>query len=671
MLPNHQRLGDFEIIRLLGRGGMGEVYEAQQFNPPRRVALKVLAPWLAGDDLALERFLRESAVPARLDHPSIVRIISTGRTEEGLAYYTMNLVRGLSLAQIMKAAQVATASEPPTVARPTNPDSRLPHDETPSEGKPPPGLPLEPTGEHDPPAVHAYRADRYRFLVRFGLQAARALAWAHRQGVLHRDIKPSNLMIDHHDHLYLLDFGLTRALHGDGTGTSPGRVCGTPWYMSPEQVRGERIDARSDLYALGVTLYELATGGLGPFTASRQESEAVLAQVRSGQILPLRTLAPDVPAAMEKMIQKAMHFKPDRRYSSADELAYALEQVASELNDKGSAKPPKPPRHSWLWPAAALGLVGLAAVAFVLRPGSTAKPEVAPGPVEPQPVVVANPHPPASPGGLPPLPEDMLKRTFNLQVPLLLGDTRPRYAHLLCGDGHFDSLVRCMSVYSQISAPRPYLLALDNDPERRPFEFSVEMKPTRLSQIPLEPLRDSIGAAACPLGFGPLLASLTLAEVDSRQPINGAPYGVFFGWHRNPHDPEQRCYHFVLRFTETGTTQAKPRMEVVLECYEEGKPPRGTHYSAGHLANPEQMTMTLDPLPPDGWRRLRVKAIDDKVEITVDKHRPFAFAVPELKVAPSSVRSGLSPRGALGIWVRRGFVLYRQAFVTALAPEEK
>src|SRR5262245_59635980 len=98
MLQARRRLGDFEIIRLLGRGGMGEVYEAQQWNPPRRVALKVLAPWLAEDEEILQRFWREAAVPAQLDHPSIVRIISTGKTDEGLAFFTMQLIRGLSLA---------------------------------------------------------------------------------------------------------------------------------------------------------------------------------------------------------------------------------------------------------------------------------------------------------------------------------------------------------------------------------------------------------------------------------------------------------------------------------------------------------------------------------------------------------------------------------------------
>src|SRR5438445_8646528 len=109
MLQVHQRLGDFEIIRLLGKGGMGEVYEARQFNPERRVALKVLAPWLADDQESLDRFLREAKVPANLDHPGIVRIISTG-SKDGVAYYTMHLVRGVSLSEMIRRANAAPKS---------------------------------------------------------------------------------------------------------------------------------------------------------------------------------------------------------------------------------------------------------------------------------------------------------------------------------------------------------------------------------------------------------------------------------------------------------------------------------------------------------------------------------------------------------------------------------
>src|SRR5437763_11333305 len=117
MLQAHERLGEFEVLRLLGKGGMGEVYEAQQDRPRRRVALKVLAPWLAQNDEALARFWREAEVPAQLNHPNIVRIISTGQTEEGVAYYTMHLVQGISLADLIRRSRDAC---PPTVAQPAH-----------------------------------------------------------------------------------------------------------------------------------------------------------------------------------------------------------------------------------------------------------------------------------------------------------------------------------------------------------------------------------------------------------------------------------------------------------------------------------------------------------------------------------------------------------------------
>jgi serine/threonine-protein kinase len=160
--------------------------------------------------------------------------------------------------------------------------------------------------------LQEYLRDRYRFVAHYGAAAAGALAYAHAQGVLHRDIKPSNLMIDHHRQLYVVDFGLTRGLGSSALASQPGPVRGTPWYMSPEQARGEEVDERSDIYSLGVTLYELATQGVGPFTASRESCDAVLAQVRSGQSLPLRLLAPDIPRELEATILKAMEFRPQR-----------------------------------------------------------------------------------------------------------------------------------------------------------------------------------------------------------------------------------------------------------------------------------------------------------------------------------------------------------------------
>src|SRR5262245_44167404 len=244
MLQPRERLGDFEIIRLLGKGGMGEVYEAQQANPDRRVALKILKPWLAEDEEALARFQREIDVPAKLDHPGVVRIFTTGKTN-GHVYYVMQLVRGVSLAELVR-----KAGEPlPETKEQRFSDTR--HSASPfslSDGEPTEDLP---SPGPVPSVIQQYRQNRFTTLARIGTQAAKALDSAHRQGYLHRDIKPSNIMIDHHDQLYLVDFGLTKAL-GSGSATRAGAVVGTPWFMSPGQARGLPLDARSDIYSLAV-----------------------------------------------------------------------------------------------------------------------------------------------------------------------------------------------------------------------------------------------------------------------------------------------------------------------------------------------------------------------------------------------------------------------------------
>ena len=211
-LPQLDRLGDFRIERELGRGGMGVVFEAVQETLGRRVALKVLprATLLTGNQLA--RFRHEAKIAARLHHTNIVPVYGSGETD-GYHWYAMQFIAGQSLDQWREAQR-----------------------ERPPQGPGP-------------------WASRARFVARVGAAAASALHAAHGQGTLHRDIKPGNFLLDAQDELWVTDFGLAKALEDEGL-THPGDVVGTLQYMAPEQFDG-RYDVRSEVYALGVTLYEM------------------------------------------------------------------------------------------------------------------------------------------------------------------------------------------------------------------------------------------------------------------------------------------------------------------------------------------------------------------------------------------------------------------------------
>jgi serine/threonine protein kinase len=630
MLQAHQRLGDFEVLRLLGKGGMGEVYEAQQRNPSRRVALKVLAPWLAADEEALQRFWREAEVPARLDHPSIVRIISTGKTPDGIAYYTMHLVRGLSLAQLIR-----QASEPPPGAGGVQPTASeaLTTPEHPGAGGPSPAAPAPQDGEEQPSLLRAYREDRFAVVARVGLQAARALASAHRQGVLHRDIKPSNLMVDRHEHLYVVDFGLTRALLPDGLCTRPGTLCGTPCYMSPEQARGDVVDARSDLYALGVTLYQLATGGKGPFTADPHDREAVLRQVRSGQSLPLPALAPDVPPALERVIGRAMHFKPGRRYQSAEALAADLERLTGDSPPRpgpaGSGRLSRPVLYGSL---VAL-LAGLAGILFLWQNREPGRPG------EPVPHQGGQPEMgrvrvPAD--DLPPLDPILLNRRYNHQVALLTTEFRPIWSHKLFGKGYLTPMAYGLNLYSP---PGPQtLVALDNDPERRWFEFSIDLKP-----VP----RAGAGAGGL---------------------------GVFFGWHRNRQDPERRYRFFVLQLQEAAGPAVPAELLIGSAYIDEARGAMGGHVEWLHPFPGGKGRLALPWKAARAWRRLHVRALDHKVTVTADESVSVEFDVKELNASPRlrELQGGpLDPRGALGVWASEGTGFFREAWIKAIPPEAR
>jgi eukaryotic-like serine/threonine-protein kinase len=280
-------VGNFRIIREVGRGGMGIVYEAEQVPLGRRVALKVLPLAAAMDPRQLARFRVEAQAAAHLRHPNILPIYALD-VDRGVHFHVMPFIEGPSPAQLI------------------------------CDHKPP----LKVEGMHgladpDPERITGGRISP-RETARLGVQAADAIAYAHEQGVMHRDIKPANLLLDGHGHLWVADFGLARFRDDVGL-TATGDMLGTLRYLSPEQAAGRKVlDPRSDIYALGATLYELLT--LRPAFEGDDRQDLLRRIVVEEPPSPHR-LDPTIPRDLETIVLKAMAKEPDGRYASADELA--------------------------------------------------------------------------------------------------------------------------------------------------------------------------------------------------------------------------------------------------------------------------------------------------------------------------------------------------------------
>jgi serine/threonine protein kinase len=299
-------LGDFRLLREVGRGGMGVVYEAEQISLGRRVALKVLPFAAALDPRHLQRFKAEAQAAAQLHHANIVPVYFVG-CERGVHFYAMQLIEGRSLADVIGELRPGAAG----------PDGR---------GVRPPTSTGDARPEADTAPVAVLTGGRsvrgrefFRAVARLGVQAAEALDHAHQMGVTHRDVKPANLLLDAAGRLWVADFGLARC-GGDPGLTGTGDMVGTLRYMSPEQALARRalVDHRSDVYALGVTLYEALT--LEPAFPGRDREE-LLRQIAAGDPRPPRRLNPAVPVELETVVLKAMAREPEGRYATAQELA--------------------------------------------------------------------------------------------------------------------------------------------------------------------------------------------------------------------------------------------------------------------------------------------------------------------------------------------------------------
>jgi len=270
-----KNLGQFEILQEIGRGGMATVYKSRQQSMNRIVAVKVLPQHLLHDPGFYERFEREVEVISTLEHPHILPIYDYGQSD-GVPYIAMRFLGGGSLEdQIRRQGPVMVDD----LERPLR-------------------------------------------------QIAQALDYAHKQGIIHRDLKPGNIMLDEGGNAYLSDFGIARVMGSEMTGSM---IIGTPSYMSPEQANGLPIDARADVYALGVVLFELITGRL-PFQA--ETPMAVLLKHINEDVPPIADFREDVSVVVEEVVRKATAKDPDDRFSSAGDMALAF---SAALRDETAA----------------------------------------------------------------------------------------------------------------------------------------------------------------------------------------------------------------------------------------------------------------------------------------------------------------------------------------------
>jgi serine/threonine-protein kinase len=281
------RLGPYEVLGVVGRGGMGVVFQARDRALDRLVAIKVLTPGLACTGAARRRFAREAQAAAAVVHEHVVAIHAVDATPQGVPYLVMQYVAGKSVQDLIDRG--------------------------------------EPTG--------------LRAILRIGMQAAIALAAAHAQGLIHRDVKPANILLENGvERVKITDFGLARAVDDAGASmTLSGVVAGTPQYMAPEQARGDAIDHRADLFSLGSVLYALCTGR-SPFRG--RSSLATLKRVCEETPPPIGALNPEIPAWMVRIVERLHAKDPADRYGSAAEVAELLGRCLAHVQQPATVPLP-------------------------------------------------------------------------------------------------------------------------------------------------------------------------------------------------------------------------------------------------------------------------------------------------------------------------------------------
>jgi serine/threonine protein kinase len=321
------KLGEYEVKSLIGLGGMGEVYRARDSRLGRDVAIKILPSALSADSGRLRRFEQEARAAAALNHPNILAVHQMG-TYEGAPYLVSELLEGETLREQIKRGRLSV-----------------------------------------------------RKAIDYGVQIARGLAGAHEKGIVHRDLKPENLFVAKDGRVKILDFGLAKLTQPqsgseNGTpplngGTEPGVVMGTVGYMSPEQVRGQTADHRTDIFAFGAVLYEMLSGKQA---FQKPTSADTMSAILNEDPASISQVTTSIPPALERVVHRCLEKNPEQRFQSASDLAFALDAL-SETSGSAAVRSNKEPwRISKLWAVAAV-LVAVVAAGLWLRFRTTRRPE--------------------------------------------------------------------------------------------------------------------------------------------------------------------------------------------------------------------------------------------------------------------------------------------------------
>src|SRR5216684_1302388 len=296
----------YEILQLLGQGGMGAVYKARDIELERTVALKLIRSDLASHPEILRRFKQELILAREVTHRNVIRIFDLGQAS-GVRYITMAYVEGQDLRAL-----------------------------------------LNEKGKFSPEEA-----------VPIFLQIAAALEAAHQAGVVHRDLKPQNVMVDKEGRVYVMDFGVARSLETPGM-TQTGALMGTPEYMSPEQAKGMKADARSDLFSMGIIFYEMLSGA-SPFKADT--AMATMFKRTQERAVPLVEAANGVPVVLSDIVAKCLEIDPEKRFASAREVAQQLEMWQGPSAGSSAIILPAPRTAAyWKWASAALAILLVASV---------------------------------------------------------------------------------------------------------------------------------------------------------------------------------------------------------------------------------------------------------------------------------------------------------------------